>query len=260
MGGVTTYSGITYRRHGLPTYIISNLAAQDLIFLDKLRAEKIQVLPQKADRTTHFVNYIAGNTRYQELPQQAGPIKAGQIHAIFDGIDGLHLGPLHPLDIDPAAVRRLRDSELSIFLDVQGYTRKIKNQKIYPSVSEHTAAGLAVAQVIKANEFEYQAILDFFDMNLTDLMIRFKIQETVVTLGQKGGFVRTQTGESHNYAACTVNVPIDHTGAGDVFFAAYILSRFTNQMQIRDACRYAARIAARQIEGKYITIDRLGLD
>ena len=91
-------------------------------------------------------------------------------------------------------------------------------------------------------------------------MNRFKIEESVVTLGENGGFVQTQHGEIIEYTADTVNSPIDPTGAGDVFFAAYIVSRFSNQIQIPDACRYAARIAAHQIEGKYITADQLGLE
>jgi len=260
LGGVTTYAGLTYRRHGLPTLIVSNLAEQDLHTINKFKAEKIDVFRKATARTTHFVNYIQGHRRNQELPQQASPIEAGQIQAIIDRVDGLHLGPLHPLDIDPAAIRQLRNTELSLFLDVQGYTRMIKNQKVYQTVSEHTTAGLIAAQVIKANKIEYQAILEFYQMNLTELMNRFKIEESVVTLGQSGGFVQTQSGETIKYAADIVNYPIDPTGAGDVFFAAYITSRFSNQMQIPEACRYAARIAARQVAGQFITIYQIGLE
>ena len=64
LGGVTTYSGITYRRHGIDTLIVSNLAEQDLGIIDKLHGEKI-VCREEAEFTTHFVNYIKGDTRYQ---------------------------------------------------------------------------------------------------------------------------------------------------------------------------------------------------
>ena len=91
-------------------------------------------------------------------------------------------------------------------------------------------------------------------------MTRFKIEESVVTLGKNGGFVHTRNGETFQYAAAPVNSAFDPTGAGDVFFAAYIVSRFSDRMHIPEACRYAARIAARQVEGNYITINRLGLN
>lgn len=170
------------RRHGIAALIVSNLAEQDLKIINKLKAESLDVFREATDQTTHFVNYIKGNRRYQELPQQAGPIEAGQIQAIMDRVDGLHLGPLHPLDIDPAALNLLRKSNLSIFLDVQGYTRMVKNKKVYPSVSDHLAAGLIPAQIIKASGIECQSILDYYQMNLAEIMLRFKIDEFVVTL------------------------------------------------------------------------------
>ena len=260
LGGVTTYAGLTYRRHGIPTLIVSNLAERDLNIMRKLKDAKIETFSEAADQTTHFVNYIQGHRRYQELLQQAGPIMAEKIQAMIHRVDGLHLGPLHPLDIDPSALSFLRNSNLAIFLDVQGYTRMIRDRKVYPEVSNHLTEALKTAQIIKANGTEYRTILDFYQLDMTDLMNRFKIKESVVTLDENGGFVQTQNGRIFKYAAGTVNSPVDPTGAGDVYFAAYIASRFFNEMQIPDACRYAERIAALQVQGKYITINQLGLD
>ena len=81
----------------------------------------------------------------------------------------------------------------------------------------------------------------------------------MVTFGDKGGFVQKQSGETFHYDAAMIKTPIDPTGAGDVFFAAYIASRMVDRKDIPDACIYAAKIAARQVEGKYITIDQLSL-
>ena len=47
LGGVTTYAGITYRRHGIPALIISNIAEQDLENFSKLHAEDILVFSAK---------------------------------------------------------------------------------------------------------------------------------------------------------------------------------------------------------------------
>lgn len=260
LGGVTTYAGITYRRHGIPAFIISNIAEQDLEVIRKLHAEDILVFSAKSDVSTYFVNYTRGDIRYQELLQQAGPIRIEQIQTIIDRADGLHLGPLHPLDIEAGVLRSLHDSNLKIFLDVQGYTRQVKNKKVYRSVSVQMAAGLALAQIAKANEAEYHAILAFYQMTLAELMHCFKIEEFVVTLGDKGGFVQKQSGETFHYDAALIKKPVDPTGAGDVFLAAYIASRFADRKNIPDACIYAAEIAARQVAGKYIPIDQLSLD
>ena len=114
-------------------------------------------------------------------------------------------------------------------------------------------------QVIKANEVEYRTILEFYKITLLELMVRFKIKESVITFGEKGGFVQTRDGKKFRYAAESVGTPTDPTGAGDVFFAAYITSRFIKQLQISEACRYAAKIAARQVEGKHISPLKLTL-
>lgn len=259
LGGVTTYAGLTYRRHGIPALIVSNLAGQDLKIRNKFKAERIGVFGQATDQTTHFVNYIQEPKRYQELPQQASPIGTEPIQAIIDKVDGLHLGPLHPLDIEPAVLNLLCELNLPILLDVQGYTRVVKNKKIHPAISDHLSAGLTTAQIVKANGFEFQSILDFFQISLTELMNRFQIEEFVVTLGKNGGFVQIKGGNPVNYSAQAISFPVDPTGAGDVFFAAYVTSRFSNHLPIAEACRIAARIAARQVEGKYITNDQLDL-
>jgi sugar/nucleoside kinase (ribokinase family) len=259
LGGVTTYAGITYCRNGIPACIVSNLADRDLKIISRLKAAKLDVFRGTSDRTTHFINHIQGDRRYQELPQKACPIVIDQIQAIIDRVDGLHLGPLHPNDIDPAALSLLQKSKLPIYLDVQGLTRTVENHKVYPFVSDHLSDALESAQVVKANEVEYQSILEFYQLNMVELMIRFKIEECVITLGPKGGFVQTQDGKTFKYAAEYVGTPADPTGAGDVFFAAYITSRFSNQMQITDACQYAAQIAARQVAGEFISLKLLGL-
>ena len=259
LGGVTTYAGITYRRHGIPVFVISNIAEHDPEVMAKLRAEDILVFSSKSDLSTYFVNYNRGGRRHQELLQQAGSIKIGQIQSIFDRVDGLHLGPLHPLDIERGALKFLLNSNLKIFLDVQGYARKVKNKKVYRSVSVQMTSGLALAHIAKANEAEYRAILAFYQMTLAELIHYFKIEEFVVTLGDKGGFVQKQSGETFHYDATLIKTLVDPTGAGDVFFAAYIVSRFANQKNIPDACTCAAKIAAQQVAGKYITIDQLSL-
>ena len=250
LGGVTTYAGITYRRHGIPVFIVSNMAEQDLELMGKLSTEKTLVVSAKSELSTVFINHNRGGTHYQELQQQARSIEIGQIRSILDRIDGLHLGPLHPLDIEAGALRFLQNSNLEVFLDVQGYTRLINNKKVYRCVS---------AQIAKANEAEYNAILSFYQMTLEQLVHYFGIKEFVVTLGDKGGFVQKQNGEVFRYDPAMTHTPVDPTGAGDVFLAAYIASRYVAKKNVPDACTWAAKIAAHQVAGEYITIEELGI-
>jgi sugar/nucleoside kinase (ribokinase family) len=90
-------------------------------------------------------------------------------------------------------------------------------------------------------------------------MKSFGIEEAVITLGQEGGWVETLGGETFDFSADRIENVTDPTGAGDVFFAAYLISRFVNNQDIPDACRCAARSAACQVQGTHISIDRLVL-
>ncbi len=259
LGGVGSYAGLTYRRQGIPVFVVSNIARQDIHIKSKLTGCGIEFFSGDSTRTTHFVNDAQGARRFQQLTQIARPIGVKQIQVVLSRAIGLHLGPLHPLDIDPAAYTMLKQTKQRIFLDVQGLVRKIVSQHVYPSVSIHLAAALRAAQIIKANEHEHQTILDYYRLNLSEIMHRFKINEFVVTLGENGGFIQTRSGNKIGYEAVPAKIQDDPTGAGDVFFASYIVSRFFNRMEIPDACHSAARIATRQVEGNYITNIQLDL-
>jgi sugar/nucleoside kinase (ribokinase family) len=259
IGGTTTYAGITYSRHELYVFIISNIAPNERIIIDRLEQNNIIVLNGETNRTTHFINDIKKDSRKQEVFNRARPIQLRQLVTVVEGIDGLHLGPLHPDDIEPEVLTALQNTDLKIFLDVQGYTRKVVNKKVLTAVSRHLSAALSAAHIIKANGTELKSILDYYQKSLAELMKDFKIEESVITLGQDGGWVEKQSGDKFHYKADKIESVTDPTGAGDVFFASYIISRFANNRNIPDACRYAAHIAARQVEGKYLTIDSLVL-
>jgi sugar/nucleoside kinase (ribokinase family) len=259
LGGVTTYSGITYSRHGIVTHVVTNVATKDSAILKKLSRENIGVHNGFTEDTTHFENYSNGDYRSQCIPHTAKPINLGQIIEVMDLVDGIHLGPLHPLDIQFAVLKSLRDSRSSIFLDIQGYVRSTKDKTVYPAVSQHLTDALVAAQIVKANELELKTILHDCQTNLNGLMVKYNIKEFVVSRGEKGGFVKTINAEEIVYKAAPIQIPDDSTGAGDVFFAAYIIGRFVKDKDVMDACNYAASIAARQVEGMYITRAELSL-
>lgn len=252
MGGVTTYSGITYARHGIETLAVSNIARHDQEINERLQQENIVVFNGKTEHTTHFVNHINREGRRQRLSQKARPISADQIAHILKRVNVIHLGPLHPLDIDRHAINLLDDLDLNVILDVQGYVRSVRNQIVYPIVSKKLSDALMTAHIIKANKVEYDAILDFYKVDLIELMTRFKIEEFIVTLRKNGGFVQKQSGDKIHYDADRLMSVEDPTGAGDVFLASYIIGRFLKQKNISEACTDAAKLVTQQIAGNYI--------
>jgi sugar/nucleoside kinase (ribokinase family) len=262
IGGVTTYSGITYSRHDIKTWVLTNVANHDQEIVKRLERESIVVCNGPTETTTYFRNrYDAGeDKRRQNILQQAAPINRRQLIEHLKDVGFVHLGPLHPSDIDVRAIELIARLRPLVILDVQGFLRSVKNKIIYPAVSEHLPAAIGASHIVKANRQEYELLIDFFRMDLMELIRQFKIKEFVVTAGHKGGFVQTITGEEIPYPAVSVKSNGDPTGAGDIFLAAYVIDRFLNRRSIADACHYAAKLAALQIEGNYITPGDLSLE
>ena len=259
IGGVTAYAGITYSRHGIATKVVTNVANRDREIMERLQAEQVIVCNGRTPQTTHFINYINDDNRRQKIPQRATLIRRSQIIENIKNEGVVHLGPVHASDIDIQAIKLLNSLKRFIVLDAQGLARSVRKKSVYPSASKQLPAFFEISHVVKTNAQEYESIIDFFRMDLLELLRQFEINEFIVTAGHKGGFVQKIDGEEITYPAYRIKSKQDPTGAGDVFFAAYVISRFLNRCPAADACKSAAKLAARQIEGNYIKPEDLCL-
>jgi sugar/nucleoside kinase (ribokinase family) len=261
IGGVTTYSGITYRRHGLNTWVVTNVANRDRQIIRRLQQESIVVHNGQTQFTTLFKNMIDDEgKRSQKILQQAASINRELVNENLEDADFVHLGPLYPTDIDVRAIELIDRLKHFVILDVQGLVRAVRNNIVYAAVSKHLPAAMRIAHIVKANRRECESLIAFFRTDLLGLMRQFHINEFVVTAGQEGGFVQTIGAGQISYRAARVTSNEDPTGAGDIFLAAYVIGRFLKQRSIEDACKYAAKLTARQIEGKYIKPNDLCLE
>ena len=260
MGGVVTYAGITFQKHGLQTAVLSNVAPQDTGLFQILRRQDITLFNGVTEATTVFVNHIDGDTRWQEMPVHAKPIMADQLRRSIQDFDHLHLGPLHPLDMEPELLGVAARRGICITVDVQGYTRRVEKGRVHPAISENLHDVLLASTIIKADRIELQAILDAYQMGVDDLINAYTLSEVVVTAGREGGYVALASSDMIRYESPRVSHVVDPTGAGDVFFAAYLVSRLREHRSVRAACKQAAFIAARQVQGRYIPEDCLKLE
>lgn len=258
-GGAATYAGLTYRRLGLPTRVVCNVAPAESAVLAPLLQEGVQVQNGRTLQTTRFVNRMTARGRSQAIPSVAAPIRYRQIAAALKHVDCIHLGPLHSADIDSEAFARLADSRTRVVLDVQGLVRQNEGGRIVSRVSDHLAAALRIADIAKADQEEIRGILEASGGGIESLMDRFAIAEWIVTTGPKGGCVHVRGGRRYLYEPSPAGPPIDPTGAGDVFLAAYTVARFHQRQTVAEACRHAARVSAEQVAGRYISPASLDL-
>jgi len=259
LGGVVAYAGLTFRRHGIETFVVTNMAERDQSILDVLKGEGIQILVGNASNTTHFINHIDGFHRWQEMPVHADPITSKQLKDVLDLVGHLHIGALHPGDIDGKALTLINEKKLIVSMDVQGFVRYKEDDRIISRVSDNLAQALSCARYVKADDTELETILNACNMDLPELMQTFGIDETVITKGERGGFVRSLTGEEASYSANPVDSIRNTVGAGDVFFASYLIHRLYGGEDMVISCGKASQLAARQIEGRYIRPETLKL-
>lgn len=259
IGGVATYAGITFLECGLSTLIVANVAHNDRQYFDLRTPPGLTWTFGQTPATTQFTNYNDANGRRQAMPSRAAPIGPAQVRAAVRSSGHIHLGPLHPLDIDPSGIEQLVGSDALISLDVQGYLRKTEAGIVSPSVSNRLEAALSAAHLIKADASEMAAMLAHFATDALGLLRRFAIREAVITAGRTGGQVLLADGAVVPYEAQPVPHVSDPTGAGDVFFAVYLAQRHHAGAAVAEACAHAAETAARQVAGDFISESLLRL-
>ncbi len=259
LGGVTAYAGITYRRHGLATWVVSNIAPADAVILERLKNAELRLLNGKTPLTTRFVNRVQGGRRHQEVPSMASPLLSSQVAAVVDKVQCLHLGPLHSQDIVAEAYEYLQGTSRLVVLDLQGLVRKIENTEVKLAVSERLPAALKAAAIVKTNQAELAVILGSWGGAIEDIMDHFQIAEWIVTDGAQGGRIYTGARRLQRYSSVAVADTADPTGAGDVFLAAYAVARGRDRKKISEASRHAARLSSDQVAGRYIPYQLLSL-
>ena len=255
-GGVVMYAGLSFAQLGISTRVLSNVAAADEAMLALLCQRGIEVHTGDSAQTTHFVNYIAGNARRQELLARASPIVAAQLGPVLADVQHVHLGPLYPGDIETAALAVIA-ADCRVSLDIQGYARQLAEQQIVEQISGDLFPALQRADYIKASAEELKLVLDYYGKTLERLLADCEITECVVTEGSHDGCVVDGAGQRMDFKAAPVAAVMDPTGAGDVFFAAYLTRRLHRGEASGVAARFAADLAARHVEGVFIEAEAL---
>jgi sugar/nucleoside kinase (ribokinase family) len=239
-GGTALYAARTYLRFGMDVTLISRLAPNDQPLI-AAELPGVRLVAQPSRVTTTFENsYGAEDERTQRVPAVAAPIAYGADY--FSDVDWLHLGPLHPLDLEQAWLDEHRMKPIG--LDLQGFARRIDGEHVVPDIDPRVIDLLPRLTWLKASRIEWQTLQTHLHIAPMQRPARNAV-ETLVTDGADGGILLRGGQRDVHWSAAPPVEGCDPTGAGDVFFAAYLYHRAAKLADAGSAATGAARITSK---------------
>lgn len=270
LGGVAAYGGLTAARLGLSVDAWTALSPEGMATA-KARLAPLALFGTASPTCTHFVNEESPHAeRRQRCPERATTLVAASA-ALPDTAtwEWIHLGPLHPDDVDRSIAESLRPRCRLLSLDLQGYTRSIADDgRVGLAAAPSLAARLEGIDWVKASEAEWQLATAALRMDAAGAIRHFGWRGLLVSAGERGGVLHTEH-EAIPWQAEPVPRVALETGAGDVFTAAFLVHRIAhgelsgtsgNRESFGHALRFAAAIAARHVAGEWLDLRALALD
>ncbi|HLK30497.1 MAG TPA: PfkB family carbohydrate kinase [Puia sp.] len=247
-GGTSFYFSNAIRNMDLRYLLVTSLAKKEMHFVSDLREEGIAVkVAGLSEHTVYFENNYALNQdhRTQRVLQKGEPFSLEQLQNINASI--FHLGPLLADDIPVEIIKQLSEKG-KVSLDVQGYLRKVENQKVYSIDWPDKKEALQYIDILKANETEMAVLTGSSDVKkAARILYDWGVSEIVITLGSRGSVIYDGYHFYNVPAFSPITTVVDATGCGDTYMAGYLYQRHKGK-NFRQAGEFAAAMATLKIE------------
>jgi sugar/nucleoside kinase (ribokinase family) len=235
-GGAPYHAARALRVLGRPAIVAVKGADTDRRFLlPPLARLGVPVLWRGGKSTAAFSFRYDGDQR-EMVVEKLGPAWTPADLRGLERAAWVHVGALARSDF-PAGTLAALARERTVAFDGQGLVRPdrtgpLELDAVYdPEVLRHVS-------VLKLAEDEAQALVGEPD---TDALRSLGVPEVVVTLGSRGSLVLAE-GRLERVPARAVGGRVDPTGAGDAFFAAYLVSRAAGYASVAAARRATALV------------------
>ncbi len=240
-GGTAYYFSCALSKLDTSYLLVTSLAPAEMHYVDELRAKGINIKVQPGKGTVFFENIYGENPddRTQNVLQTADTFTMEQLRDVDAQI--FHIGPLLADDITLDFIETL-STKGRISLDVQGYLRKVVNQKVYPVDWPEKQQALQHVSILKADVAELQALTGCPTVaDGAKLVANWGVKEVIITNGSKGSMVYSD-GSFYTISAYPPPVVADATGCGDTYMAGYLYRRIKGD-GIQQSGEFAAAMA-----------------
>ena len=248
-GGTAYY--VAWAMHHLPhdvSFGVITAVGDDLKQeVDRLHEAGIDITDVGSPTSVFFENSYGRNmnNRRQRVLSKAAPFTIDQLKNAEAEV--FHLGTLLVDDFAPEVVEYLA-TKGRVCVDVQGYLREVRNQRVYAVDWEDKLRVLKRTDILKVNEHEIDVLTDGErDLKRGAKLIRsWGVREVLITLGSYGSLIYAddQFYEVPGYEPRQV---VDATGCGDTYAAGYLYAR-AKGASCDEAGRFAAAMCTLKLE------------
>ena len=200
-----------------------------------------------ASRNTVFFENIYGanqNERKQRVLAKADPFTIQQLEHVDAKV--FHLGSLLADDF-PTEVVEYLSSKGRVSIDVQGYLREVRDEKVYPIDWNEKLKVLKHTYYLKVNETEMETITGLKDAHEAAKLIHaWGVTEVIITLGSEGSLVYVDD-KFYEIPAYPPHEVVDATGCGDTYSAGYLYKRLQGATPT-EAGKFAAAMCTIKLE------------
>ena len=157
-----------------------------------------------------------------------------------------HLGTLLADDF-PVEVVEYLSGRGRISIDVQGYLREVRGERVYHVDWQDKLRILNLTDILKLNEHEMEVITGLREPHeVAKVIAGWGVGEVVITLGSYGSLIYAD-GRFFDIPAYAPTEIVDATGCGDTYSAGYLYCR-ANGAGYEESGKFAAAMCTLKLE------------
>jgi sugar/nucleoside kinase (ribokinase family) len=245
-GGTAYYFSKALQFFDINCMLVTAVGPSEINIIHSLQSEGLLITTTDSRHTVYFENIYQQNQdfRVQNVLETADPFTVAAMPNIDAKI--YHLGPLLMDDI-PVDLLKMFASKGMVSLDVQGYLRTVRNNKVIFGDWKQKTQALPYVSILKANDFEMELLTGTSNVKDSALILAaYGIKEVIITLGSKGSIIYSDN-VFYTIPAFEPTSVVDATGCGDTYMAGYLYQK-TKGASIDVAGTFGAAMATLKIQ------------
>ena len=247
-GGTSFYMahGMHHLSQDFPFQLVTKIGQESQEEVDHLRQMNIDVVSYSSPHSVFFENHygLNSNQRTQRVLAKAAPFTIEEMEPLVAEV--FHLGSLLADDFSPEIVKFLAQKG-RISIDVQGYLREVRGEKVYAVDWKDMDAVLPYVDIVKLNEHEMYAIMHTNDPKIVaEKLASYGVREVIITLGSYGSLIYADK-TCYEIPAYTPRKIVDATGCGDTYSTGYLYMR-SQGATFQEAGRFASAMCTLKLE------------